>query len=97
MSDMCDCHLCGIRSSAAPEKNGEYETIVNMLIDSGGEKQLVELIKIFSNKICMGVSTSHGEHLLAYEKRELYRVDVILRASTKLKESLTSRIEGEDE
>lgn len=95
MSNMCDCHLCGITSSAAPEKNGEYETIVNMLIDSGGEKQLVELIKIFSNKICMGVSTSRGKHLLAYEKRELYRVDVILRASSKLKESLTSRIEGD--
>ncbi|UPU16090.1 Molybdopterin guanine dinucleotide synthesis protein B [Escherichia phage ZCEC13] len=93
MSNMCDCHSCGLRSSAAPEKNKEYEKIINMLIDSGGEKQLVELIRIFTNKISTEISTSRGPNLLAYENKELARVDVITRAAEQLKSLLTSRIQ----
>ena len=95
MSNMCDCHSCGIKSSAAPEKNEEYEKIINMLIDSGGEKQLVELIRIFTNKISTGITTSRGPNLLAYENRELERVGVITRAAEQLKNLLISRIQDE--
>lgn len=90
--DMCKCLLCGVRSSSATKDNEEYEQLVELILQSGGEKQLVELIRVFSKRFCTGVSTSQGANLLAYERQELYNADVIALASKKLQQMLNDRV-----
>ncbi|QHJ81687.1 MAG: hypothetical protein [Bacteriophage sp.] len=89
---MCRCNLCGVESSSAEKHNGQYETLVELILQSGGEKQLVELIRIFSKRFYTGVSTSQGANLLAYERQELYNADVIALASKKLQQMLNDRV-----
>lgn len=92
MSNMSDCKLCGITSSSGTKHNPEYEQLVELILECGGEKQLVSLIEIFSKRFCTGVSTSLGKNLLAYEEKELYNADVIALASKKLQQMLADRV-----
>lgn len=92
MSNMSDCKLCGVTSSSGTKHNHEYEQLVELIIQSGGEKQLVALIEIFSKRFCTGVTTSRGENLLVYEEKELYNAGVVALASKKLQQMLAERV-----
>lgn len=84
----------GVTQSGVDKHNKEYESLVKMVIQTGNEKQLVNLIKIMSERIVLCVGTSLGSNLLAYEDKELYNVEVISEASNKLKKMLEARTEG---
>lgn len=89
---MCRCKLCGVESSSSEKHNGEYEELVELILQSGGEKQLVKLIQMFGERFCTGVSTSQGQNLLAYPKVDLYNTEVIAIASKKLQQMLNERL-----
>lgn len=94
MSEMKPCMLCGVTQSGVDKPNKEYKSLVKMVLQTSNEKQLVNLIKIMSERITLCVGTSLGPNLLAYEDEELYNVEVISEASNKLKKMLETRTDG---
>lgn len=90
-AEMKPCRLCGVKQSGVDEHNNEYEKLVSLILRSGDERELLELIDIMRSKIITSVTTSVGSSKLAYEDRELYHVQVMHDAISLLREKLISR------
>ena len=89
--EMKCCRLCGIKQSGVDKHNNEYEKLVNLVLRSGDERELLELIDLMRAKIITSVTTSIGSGKLAYESRELYHVQVMYDAIAALRDKLISR------
>lgn len=89
--EMKRCKLCGVKQSGVDEHNNEYEKLVSLVLRSGDERELLELIDLMRGKIITSVTTSIGSSKLAYEHREIYHVQVMYDAISMLRDKLISR------
>lgn len=55
--EMKPCRLCGVKQSGVDEHNNEYEKLVSIILRSGDERELLELIDIMRSKIITSVTT----------------------------------------
>jgi hypothetical protein len=69
---MKPCMLCGVTQSGVDKHNKEYESLVKMVLQTGNEKQLVNLIKIMSNVSIIPIEKYNEIHALINSAREAY-------------------------
>lgn len=91
MTEMKRCLCCGVVKSDFEEHNDEYKALVDLVLQSGDERQLLKLSDIMRNKITTCVSTSIGKHKLAYEEKDLWHVSIMVDALSILRDKLQER------
>lgn len=91
MSDMERCLCCGVVKGSYEEHNKEYTELVDLVLQCGDERQLLKLSDIMRNKITTCVTTSIGKDKLAYEEEDLWHVQVMVDALSKLRDKLQER------
>jgi hypothetical protein len=91
MSDMKRCLCCGVVKGSYEEHNKEYTELVDLVLQCGDERQLLKLSDIMRNKITTCVTTSIGKDKLAYEEEDLWHVQVMVDALSKLRDKLQER------
>ncbi len=91
MSELKRCKCCGVRSSGVEKPNDDYKKLISLILRSGDERELLDLIDIMRGKITTGVTTSIGSSKLAYPEEESWKVDVIAESAERISEKLKAR------